>query len=105
MPLKTEKGCSLLLVNNARAGKLLSTITELDKVETTIEQAAHCNKQLNEPSRLSESRQKRIEEFESLSGKDIQKVYLKTHRKTVMKGRLKALMPYRLKLLIRKKRK
>ena len=101
LPLKTENGCSLLLVNNARAGKLLSTITELDKVETTIEQAAHCNKQLNEPSKLPESRQKRIEEFESMSGQQIQKAYLQTHRKTVMKGKLKAWVPYKLKLIIR----
>lgn len=105
LPLQTENGCSLLLVNNERAEKLLETIVDLDKVETTIEQAAHCNKQLNEPSRLPESRQKRIEEYESMSGQQIQKVYLKTHRKTVVKGRLKALMPYKLKLLIRSKRK
>ena len=105
LPLKTEKGCSLLLVNNARAGKLLSTITELDKVETTIEQAAHCNKQLNEPSKLPERRQKRIEEFESMSGQQIQKAYLQTHRKTVMKGKLKAWVRYRIRLFIRRHRR
>ena len=60
LPLQTENGCSLLLVNNDRAEKLLETVVDLDKVETTIEQAAHCNKQLNEPSRLPESRKKRI---------------------------------------------
>lgn len=105
LPLQTENGCSLLLVNNERAEKLLETIVDLDKVETTIEQAAHCNKQLNEPSRLPESRQKRIEEYVSMSGRQIQKVYLRTHRKTVVKGKIKALMPYKLKLLIRSKRK
>lgn len=105
LPLQTENGCSLLLVNNNRADKLLETVVDLDKIETTIEQAAHCNKQLNEPSRLPESRQKRIEEYESMSGQQIQKVYLKTHRTTVVKGRLKALMPYKLKLLIRSKRR
>lgn len=101
LPLQTENGCSLLLVNNDRAEKLLETVVDLDKVETTIEQAAHCNKQLNEPSRLPESRKKRIEEYESMSGPQIQKVYLKTHRKTVVKGKLKALMPYKFKLIIR----
>ena len=105
LPLQTENGCSLLLVNNDRAKKLLETIVDLDKVETAIEQATHCNKQLNEPSRLPESRQKRIEEYVSLNGQQIQKVYLKTHRKTVLKGKLKALMPYKLKLLIRSRRK
>lgn len=105
LPLQTEDGCSLLLVNNNRAEKLLETVVDLDKVETTIEQAAHCNKQLNEPSRLPESRQKRIEEYVSMNGQQIQKVYLKTHQKTVVKGKMKVLMPYKLKLLIRSKRK
>lgn len=105
LPLETENGCSLLLANNERAVKFLEMIDDLDKIETTVEQAAHCNKQLNEPSRLPESRKKRIEEYESMSGQQIQEVYLKTHRKTVVKGKLKALMPYKLKLLIRSKRK
>ena len=103
--LHTQNGCSLLLVNNKRAMKMLNILTELDKVETTIEQAAHCNKQLNEPSRMPENRERRIEEFETLTGEQIQKIYLKTHRKTVAKGKLKALIPYKLKLLIRSKRK
>lgn len=103
--LQSENGCSLLLVNNERAAKLLETVVEVDKVETTIEQAAHCNKQLNEPSRLPESRQKRIEEYKLMSGQQIQKVYLNTHRKTVVKGKMKVLMPNKLKLLIRSKRK
>ncbi len=105
LPLQTENGCSLLLVNNERANKLFKTVVDLDNVETTIEQAAHCNKQLNEPSRLTKSRQKRINEYESMSGQQIQEVYLKTHRKTVVKGKMKTLMPYKLKLLIRRKRK
>lgn len=105
LPLETENGCSLLLANNERAVKFLEMIDDLDKIGTTVEQAAHCNKQLNEPSRLPESRKERIEEYESMSGQQIQEVYLKTHRKTVVKGKLKALMPYQLKLLIRSKRK
>lgn len=101
LPLRTENGCSLLLVNDQRAIRLLDELESLDRVETTVEQAAHCNKQLNEPSKLPDSREKRVKEFETLMGKEIQKIYLKTHRKAVVKGRLKALMPYRLKLLIR----
>lgn len=101
LPLRTENGCSLLLVNNQRAMRLLDELESLDRVETTVEQAAHCNKQLNEPSKLPDSREKRVREFESLTGEEIQKIYLKTHRKIIAKGQLKALMPYRLKLLIR----
>ena len=105
LPLQTENGCSLLLVNNRHAMQLLDEIESLDRVETTVEQAAHCNKQLNAPSKLMDSRQNRIGEYESMSGQQIQKVYLKTHRKTVVKGKLKALMPYKLKLFVRSKRK
>lgn len=105
LPLQTENGCSLLLVNNRHAMQLLDRIESLDKVETTVEQAAHCNKQLNAPSKLMDSRQNRIGEYESMSGQQIQKEYLKNHRKTVVKGQLKALMPYKLKLLIRSARK
>ena len=105
LPLQTENGCSLLLVNNQHAMQLLDEIESLDRVETTVEQAAHCNKQLNAPSKLMDSRQNRIGEYESMSGQQIQKEYLKNHRKTVVKGQLKALMPYRLKLLIRSARK
>lgn len=105
LPLQTENGCSLLLVNNRHAMQLLDEIESLDRVETTVEQAAHCNKQLNAPSKLMDSRQNRIGEYESMSGQQIQKVYLKNHRKTVVKGQLKALMPYKLKLLIRSARK
>lgn len=105
LPLRTENGCSLLFVNNLRAMRLLDKLESLDRVETTVEQAAHCNKQLNEPSKLPDSREKRVMEFETLMGEEIQDIYLKTHRKTVVKGRLKMLMPYRLKLFIRGKRK
>lgn len=105
LPLQTENGCSLLLVNNQHAIQLLDEIESLDRVETTVEQAAHCNKQLNAPSKLMDSRQNRIGEYESMSGQQIQKEYLKNHRKTVVKGQLKALMPYKLKLLIRSARK
>lgn len=105
LPLQTENGCSLLLVNNRHAMQLLDEIESLDRVETTVEQAAHCNKQLNAPSKLMDSRQNRIGEYESMSGQQIQKEYLKNHRKTVVKGQLKALMPYKLKWLIRRARK
>lgn len=105
LPIRTENGCSLLIVNNERAEKLLESIDDLDKVQTTIEQAARFNKQLNEPSRLPGSRQKRIKEFESMSGPQIQRTYLKTHKKTVVKGRLKAIIPIRLRLFVRRRRK
>ena len=105
LPIRTENGCSLLLVNNERAEKLLESVHDLDKVQTTVEQASRCNEQLNEPSRLPESRKKRIEEFESMNGQQMQRTYLETHRKTVVKGRLKVIIPYKLKLFVRRRRK
>lgn len=105
LPLSTEAGCSLVLVNNERAERLFKKITMLDKVETTIEQALHCNKQLNEATTLPNSRQKRIIEYEALSGEQIQKVYMKEYWNRVVKGRIKAMMPYKLKLFVRSKRK
>lgn len=105
LPLKTENGCSLLLVNNDHAMNLFEKIDSLETIETTIQEATHCNKQLNQPSLLPKNRSKRIAEYETMSGEEIQEVYLGTHHKTVLKGQLKALIPYRVKLLIRKHRK
>lgn len=105
LDLKTENGCSLLLVNNSHAMNLFKRVTELKFLETTIEQAAHCNKQLNEPSKFPAYRDKRIVEYETLSGIEIQKEYLKFHKKYVIKGKLKSMIPYKLRLYIRKKRK
>lgn len=104
LPLATENGCSLLMVNSEKGQALLDTISDLDKVETTIEQAAHCNMQLNAPSKLPESREKRKAEYETLSAKEIQRAYVRNHRKAWLKGWLKARIPYKLKLLMRAKR-
>lgn len=108
LSLSTRRGCSLLLVNSEKAEKmmkLISGIYNLQLVETSIEQATHCNKQLNAPSPLPESRKQRITEYKSMSGNEIQNLYLKTHWKTVLKGKLKSMIPYRVKLFIRSKRK
>lgn len=105
LPLKTDNGCSLILINNRHAMELLDGMDDLYKVETTIDQAARCNKQLNMPSMLPGCRKKRLKEFETMSGNEIQEVYLKTHRKYIIKGRLKAILPYRIKLFIRGQRK
>lgn len=105
LPLHTENGCSLLIVNDERAARLLETISELDLVETTMAQAAHGNKQLNTPSKLPESRRKRLDEFDTMSGEQIQAEYFKTHRMKLIIGKLKAAMPYRLKLFVRRMKK
>lgn len=105
LPLPTENGCSLLIVNSEKGQALLDTIADLDKAETRIEQAAHCNMQLNAPSKLPESREKRMAEYETLSAKEIQRAYVRNHRARFFKGWFKSLIPYRMKLKIRALRK
>ena len=105
LPLATENGCSLLMVNSEKGQALLDTISDLDKVETTIEQATHCNMQLNAPSKLPESRKKRMAEYETLSAEEIQRAYVDCNRAKVFKGWLKSLVPYKMKLKMRALRK
>lgn len=105
LPLDTAGGCSLLMVNNDRAMTLLNNIQSLQLVETTLEQATHCNGQLKAPSKMSNRREHLLSEFESLSGTEIQEKYMKTNKAYVVKGMIKALVPYNVKQYIRRKRK
>lgn len=105
LPLQTENGCSLLIVNSEKGQALLDTISDLNKVETTIEQASHGNMQLNAPSKLPESRKKRMLEYETLTAEEIQKAYVKNHRAKFFKGWCKSRIPYKMKLKMRALRK
>lgn len=101
LPLSTENGCSLLMVNSEKGQALLKTTADLSTVETTIEQAARCNMQLNAPSKMPESRKARMAEYETMTAEEIQRAYVKSHRKRWLKGWLKARVPYKMKLKIR----
>ena len=105
LPLDTADGCSLLMVNTKRAESLLQNIQSLQLVETTLEQATHCNGQLKAPSKTSDKRERLLVEYADGSGEQIQKTYIKTNKKYVVKGLLKAMRPYRVKLFVRSKRK
>lgn len=105
LPLGTERGCSLLLANNRRGERLMQQVDDLRCVETSLEQATYCNRQLKKPSQLTNTRKRLLDEFESTTSENIQKMYCKTHRKAIIKGWLKALVPYKLRLIIRSKRK
>lgn len=105
LPLSTENGCSLLIVNSEKGQALLDTISDLSTAETTIEQAARCNMQLNVPSKLPEGRERRMTEYETLTAEEIQRAYVKNHRARFFKGWFKSLIPYRMKLKIRALRK
>ena len=91
----------MLIVNSEKGQALLDRITVLSKVETAIEQAVRCNMQLNAPSKLPESRERRMTEYETLTAEEIQKAYVKNHRPKLFKGWLKSLVPYKMKLKMR----
>lgn len=105
LPLDTAGGCSLLMVNNDQAMTLLNRIQSLQLVETTLEQATHCNGQLKAPSKRSNKRERLLIEFESLSGTEIQEAYMKANKAYVVKGMIKAFVPYNVKQYIRRMRK
>lgn len=101
LPLKTENGCSLVLVNSKKAFELFKEMNDLEYVETSVEDSTRQNKQLKTPSNQPVDREKRIREYKNLSAKAIQKIYLKEHKKYVLKGAIKSMIPYKIKLYIR----
>ena len=101
LPLETENGCSLVLVNNKKALELFKKMNDLECVETLVEDATRQNKQLKMPSNQPVDREKRVKEYEELSAKAIQKIYLKEHKKYVLKGAIKSMIPYKMRLYIR----
>ena len=104
LPLDTENGCSLLIINNSHAMELLNGIKDLELINTTVEQAVRCNRQLSATSILTLDREKRIDEYENLTGIQIQRNYLRSHRKMILYGIIKLIIPYKVKLIIRSMR-
>ena len=104
LPLDTENECSLLIINNSHAMELLNGIKDLELINTTVEQAVRCNRQLSAPSILTLDREKRIDEYENLTGIQIQRNYLRSHRKMILYGIIKLIIPYKVKLIIRSMR-
>ena len=104
LPLKTERGCSLLLVNTEKAYKLFSQLLSLICEEVDMQVAVRGNGQLKAPSAKPQNREKIVEEYGSLSGKQINEAYCTLYKVRNLKLRLKALIPYRMKLVLRKLR-
>lgn len=101
LPLDTQNGCSLLLVNSDKGSVLLENVHSLAMVETSLDSAVKQNAQLKAPSDLPLSRKDRILEYEEMTGSQIQKIYLKKYKKRYLKGLLKSMIPYKMKLIIR----
>ena len=101
LPLDTQNGCSLLLVNSDKGFRMLEHIQTLVMQETSVDSAVKQNEQLKAPSVLPLTRKDRILEYEKMTGSQIQKTYLKKHKKRYMKGLIKSMIPYKVKLIIR----
>lgn len=102
LSLDTYNGCSLVIVNSERSIQIFSDIDMIDKAEVRIESAVKHNAQLVHPVLYRESRKDRLQEYEIMTGAEIQKTYLKNNRKVLLRGWIKKMIPYSLKLKIRK---
>jgi hypothetical protein len=103
--INIRNGCTLLIVNNDKARKILDNIQELTLAEVKMEQAVRNNSQLGHPSKQSELRKELANQYETLSANEIQKLFLRNNRKYIIKGFLKSKIPYRIKVVVRKYRK
>ena len=101
LSLETQNGCSLLLVNGSKGHRLFEKLQSLTVQETSLDEAVKYNAQLKAPSELPLSRKDRILEYEKMTGSQIQKEYLRKHKKRYLKGLLKSMIPYKVKLIIR----
>lgn len=101
LSLETQNGCSLLLVNSSKGHRLFEKLQSLTVQETSLDEAVKYNAQLKAPSELPLSRKDRILEYEKMTGSQIQKEYLRKHKKRYLKGLLKSMIPYKVKLIIR----
>lgn len=99
----TTEGCSLMLVNTVKGKEILDVIKS-DSIITNVDKnkAIKNNAQLLHPSAFKPLRKKRLHEYNNMSGKEIQRVYVKTNIKRIIKGKVKALIPYSIKIMLRK---
>ena len=104
LSLKTDMGCSLLLVNTERAHKFFSQLLMLACEEVDVQIAIRGNGQLMAPSVKPQTREKISKQFSGLNGKQINREYCKSNKIRNLKLRIKAMIPYRMKLVLRKLR-
>ena len=101
----SKDGCSLVIINTPNGEKVLNSIADnMRLINLDIESAKKNNAQLTKPFESKSSRSERLNEFNTLSGEEIQSRYMKSHAKSRVKGRLKTLIPrsvrYRLRRII-----
>ena len=102
LDMNVDKGCSLVIVNSSKGLEIIRNLNADNSIkEIDIDKAIKYNEQLSKPSEYRSDRSKRIKEYNSLSGNEIQKIYVNTHKKRILKGRIKCMIPYRIKSKLR----
>lgn len=102
LPLNTYNGCSLVIVNTEKGKRILEKINELSIEAVKMDDAIKRNEQLMHPSELRAKREQRLEDYETKSGMEIEKLYFQNDKRSVLKGQIKRMIPYSLKVLIRR---
>lgn len=105
LPLNTERGCSLVLVNTPKGWDISRELGDLKMVSVSIEEAVSQNGQLKHPSARSKIRDMLKKQYEQMDGAMIDRDFRKRHRFSLVKLHMKALVPYHIELLVRKMRK
>lgn len=101
LPLDTYYGCSLVIVNSQKGSDFFNNIDKLNAVKVKTEEAVRDNAQLTHPSELKSIREKRLRDYETKSGSEIEADYRKNNKVGIMKGELKKMIPYSVKKIIR----
>ncbi len=90
-----SEGCSLVIANTNKGEKNIVHLGSLVKMKSVdVAKAVKNNEQLSRPSASKESRQERLQEYNTLSGMEIQKKYIHHHKGRILKGEIKKMIPY-----------
>lgn len=101
LTINSYRGCSLVLANSEKGERVLKQLSDIECVEVKLKDAMKHNSQLVHPSELKDQRNLRILEYETMSGEQIQHVYIKNNKKVLLKGKIKTMIPYSLKVKLR----
>ena len=100
--MDVSNGCSLVSVNTNKGKNLIESLgSQIDMTAVDTAVAAKNNAQLIRPSTYKESRKERLQEYDTLSGAEIQKKYIYNHKGRILKGAIKKMIPYSIKSKIR----
>ncbi len=101
IPLSVEKGCSLVLANNAAAADLLEQLP-LEMTEVPMETAVKHNHQLSAPSQPRLDREELLRAHREDPADLIQRNFQRRHKKAILIGKVKYSIPGGLKRMLLK---